>query len=68
MSTAVTVMGVTFVIAGEGTIKLPCKEFGDVGVTASVEIAQVTEDLEDTLGGIVGLAIDGHLVGDCSST
>jgi hypothetical protein len=42
---------VGFEIEGEGYIKLPCEEFGDIDVTASVEITGVTDDLEHTLGG-----------------
>jgi len=68
LSTPVTVMGVGFAIEGEGYIKLPCQEFGDIDVTASVEITEVTPDLENTLGGIVGFGVEGTLVGDCSTT
>jgi hypothetical protein len=63
-----TVMGVTFAIEGEGSIKLPCEEFGDVSVGATVTLVSVTPDLEGTLGGVVGLAIEGSLVGDGAST
>ena len=37
-------------IEGEGYIKLPCEEFGDIDVTASVEITSVTDDLKNTIG------------------
>jgi len=51
-----------------GQIKLPCEEFGDIDVSASVQITEVSEDLQKSLGGMVGLTIEGSLVGDCSST
>ena len=46
----VTVMGVAFMIEGRGQLTLPCKEFGDIEVSAQVQITAVSEDLQKSLG------------------
>jgi hypothetical protein len=68
VSTTFTVAGVTFKIDVNGNLKLPCSDFGDIDMSGSITVTDVSENLMGSLGGIIGSAMEGSLVGDCSST